>query len=513
MKKYISSVLVASVIYFFTGCTSLDLDPVSSVSDSNYWKTADQYNAFINGLHKRFREHSYNFFILGETRSDVYGDNPFGGEAPQGMERFPYNTLNSENAGLSNYAGFYDNINQLNLYISKAKQTNVIDENTRNYSLGQVHGMRAFYYFQLIRSWGNVIITTEPTLDIDISSLAKPVSPASQVMDLIKADIDESTKYFGSDYSFKGSPAKGQWSKAATLMLKSEVYLWTSRQMNGGTTDAMTAKNALTDIQQNVSSLGLMEKFSDVFDYGQKGNKEIIFAIRNQLKEAPLWTDENGSSRFTSNMLPQNNYLVTYYDEATGEKFNTQTENMFGLIRLGIKKTNFARFSDLDSRKRTTLKGAFNKLENNTLDIVGVYCYKFQGINDAGNSRSMNDDYPIYRYADLLLMLAEAKSLLGEDPAEEINLVRKRAYGQNYDLATIGFPNQAIDKDVNEAILEERFFELMIEGRRWYDLRRFGDEYVFKYTSADKSDSRKLLWPIDKTTLTNNRDLTQTPGY
>ena len=89
------------------------------------------------------------------------------------------------------------------------------------------------------------------------------------------------------------------WSKAATLMLKGEVYLWSGKQMGGGNGDATIAKSALTDIQNNVSVLGLMEKFSDVFAYTEKGNKEIIFAFRNQLKEHELW---NGS--FQVNFLP-----------------------------------------------------------------------------------------------------------------------------------------------------------------------------------------------------------------
>lgn len=125
----------------------------------------------------------------------------------------------------------------------------------------------------------------------------------------------------------------------------------------------------------------------------------------------------------------------------------------------------------------------------------------------------MVDDYPIYRYADLLLMLAEAKYLLNEDPKVEINAVRERAYQGNYDEAMIGFPNKAGDDNIAEAILQERLLEFMFEGKRWYDLRRFGDSYVFNHTTAESSQPKRLLWPIDQTTLTNNRDLQQTDGY
>lgn len=506
MKKTIISLAFAASLFSLGGCTSLDLQPTSSITDEQYWQTADQFDAFMTGIHTRMREHSYNFFVLGETRSDVFGDLPFGGEAPQGMERLPYNTINKENPGLSNYGNFYENINQINLMINRTSRTEIVQEDVKNYLLGQAYGTRAFYYFQLLRSWGDVVVTTDPTVTLDISNLPKAASPAADVMKQIKADIEESTKCFAGNYTIKGN--KSYWSKAATLMLKAEVYLWSSKQMGGGSADASVAKTALTDIQANIPALGLMDNFTDVFAYTGKGNKEIIFAFRCQLKEYDLM---NGS--YSGNLLPQISYLQTYYDAATGEKFNVAKENLFGLMRLGIKKENLKRFDDKDSRKLATLKGAYNKLDNGTLDLVGLYPYKFQGIQDAGNSRSIVDDYPVYRYADLLLLLAEAKAVLGEDPKTEINAVRQRAYGSDYDEKTVGFPNQPIDKDINKALLEERFKEFMVEGKRWYDLRRFGSQYVFEYTLAENGNEKKLLWPIDTKTLTNNTALNQTPGY
>src|SRR5205085_2556715 len=114
----------------------------------------------------------------------------------------------------------------------------------KNYYLGIAHGMRAFYYFQLTRSWGDVVIQTDPVYSIDISSLAKAASPATEVMALIKSDIDKSVTAFATDYSIRNN--KSYWSKAATLMLKAEVNLWTSYR-GGGNNDATTALNALTE--------------------------------------------------------------------------------------------------------------------------------------------------------------------------------------------------------------------------------------------------------------------------
>ena len=115
MKKIIIAMMAAVSLLNFSGCDSLDMEPVSSISDANYWKSPDQFKAFNIGLHGLLRsQSSYNIFVLGEPRSDIYGDQPFGGEATQGVERFSYNTINAEFTGISNFANFYTTLNQIN---------------------------------------------------------------------------------------------------------------------------------------------------------------------------------------------------------------------------------------------------------------------------------------------------------------------------------------------------------------------------------------------------------------
>ncbi len=483
----------------------LDLSPVSSISDNNYWQTPEQVDAFVSGIHIAFRNNTSAFQYLGEMRADIFGTDPgsssaFTGEATQGVERTWNNTLDLDNPGVGNFGNFYFNINQLNLLISKLNQINTVSAANRNYYLGEAHGMRAFYYFQLLRSWGKVIIQTEPTTSIDVSDLAKAASSEDSVMLLIKSDIDNSISNFGPDYSFRNK--KGNWSKAASLMLKAEVYLWTSYR-GGGTADAGTAANALTDIQNNVPGLILLPSYANIFASGNNGNNEIIFAIHNQLNEANL--------PFSGTFLPQSGLIANFYDSVGNRKFDVATDNWGGLLRAPVKIASFRKFSDGDSRKWASIQPAYT-FAGGQYTIAGCFAGKYKGEQNAG-ARAYTNDFPIYRYADLLLLLAEAKTILGQDPSTEINLVRARAYGANYDAGTLGYPNQAIDADPREAILQERFFEFVFEGKRWYDLRRMGDNYVYSYTNIPPSDSYKLLWPLDRTSLTNNRALRQNPGY
>lgn len=110
MKKIFTYLLAGLSLLSFSRCDSLDIEPTSSLAGTAYWKNPDQFTAFNTGLHALLREKSYNFFLLGEPRADIYGDNPIGGEASQGMERLPFNTINKENVGISNYGDMYKTI-------------------------------------------------------------------------------------------------------------------------------------------------------------------------------------------------------------------------------------------------------------------------------------------------------------------------------------------------------------------------------------------------------------------
>jgi len=510
MKKLLYITLMGVMLTGFSGCEklSLDLAPESSVADGNFWQNPEQYESFIAGLHSRLRTYELNFMVLGELRADVFGDTPFSGEATQGWERFWFNTINSENPGISNYAGIYNFINQVNLLIFKTEPAANLTEANKSYYLGQAYGLRAFSYFHLLRSWGKAIIITEPSITFDLNNLARAASSEAEVMELIKSDLQKSEQYFGSNYSFKYSD-KAFWSHAATMMLKAEVYLWSARQMAGGTADATIAKTALTEIQTQLPALGLMTSFKDVFTSSSvpasKNNKEVIFVLRNALLEYQM-----GGGSYASTFLPQSNLIINFWDSISAAKISNAVENYAGgLLRAPVRKSAFWSFRNEDSRKLVSVKGAYTE-NAGVFTLAGCYINKFPGVMDAG-SRKIADDHIVYRYADLLLMLAEAKSLLGENPATEINLVRQRAYGANFSEEVWGYPNQAIDSDFNEALLRERFLEFLGEGKRWYDLCRFGETYVFKYTTA--TEDYQLLWPIDKTTLTNNRLLEQTFGY
>ncbi len=142
----------------------------------------------------------------------------------------------------------------------------------------------------------------------------------------------------------------------------------------------------------------------------------------------------------------------------------------------------------------------------------GSILNKFSGSID-GSVRISDNDVPLYRYADVVLMIAEAKNLLGRDPSGEINQIRQRAYGDSYDESVHGYASGSKVENIR-AILDERYKEFIGEGKRWWDLRRAGASYVFdnvQYLSP--GDEYKLLLPITLDMIGRNPLLEQTPGY
>ena len=523
MKKIFSYIAATVVSLSLAGC--MDLEPTSSITDSNYWKNADQVQTFNQGLYSWVRSYANRYIIWGELRSNIYTGTAFSGEAPQGYERLWNNTLEKSSAVIGNYGGLYTGINQINLMIDKVNEAGYLTEAQKNKYLASSHGLRAFFYFQLLRTYGDVIVYLQHTegKTVDLSKVARKQDPAADVMKQIKADIQASETAYNNDYSFKDG--RMYWSLAATKMLKGEVYLWSGKQMGGGTADYQTALTAYQEVQSH-ADVALLDNFSDVFAYNKKGNKEIIFALHNRENETTLW---NGL--YTS--LVMNKQNVSAYRLHDAIQFS-QSEYLnlslgTGVMRFPLDKQLWTKLylNGNDKRRAGSLADVY---ATDGTTYVGNICNKFHGtLLPGGSSTSWYDDQPIYRYAECLLGIAEAKVLLGQNPATEINQIRSRAYGAAYFNAhpEVQYPNEVStggtpalttffanntfvggDENAEEAVLKERMREFLFEGKRWHDIRLFNK--AVKYSTANNT---RLLWPIDETTLSTNTLLEQTPGY
>ena len=521
MRKTIYYLSIAICLIIANGCDSLELAPEDYYASGNFWQNESQVDGFVLGLHDNLRASYGNMmFLLGEAR----GGTQKTGTGSQGSSLdysspIKNNAFTKETTGISNWLGLYTSILQTNLLIQELTEgTAFLSAEKRNYYLGQAHGLRAFYYFYLYRTYGGVPIIKEVKVmsgRVEAKDLYQARASAKETLDFIKDDINISETSFGNQTQMKNR--KAIWSYYATKMLKAEVYLWSAKVTTGNqspaASDLAEAEAALNDVI-NAPNFELLPSYNDVFDYNEKGNNEVIFSIRFADGEASNFV------HFFSYHIP---ILVNSFYDREGELISTDILDIKSTVvqRHEYKAGLFQSYDDADERKRSIFLDYY--LADGAL--AGTVLKKYNGILNAQGNRSWSDDLVVYRYADALLMMAEVKNMQDASVEEYINEVRERAYGENYDPALHAYTDS--DFSTNElAILHERDKEFVLEGKRWFDIRRMqqtkGGQPLAFSAAANYDDSNPvinpssphlLLWPVDINTLNNDPELTQTEGY
>jgi len=497
MKKlHKISIVFLMACFSVSSCTKdLKLEPISQISAASYWKTENDANGAIYGMYARFRPQTGNMFLWGELRSNDFGPSVGGEPADHGP--LYRNTLNASSP-LPTWLGLYTVIHDANLILKYAPEIKFTSETNKNNILAQAHTMRAFCYFIMVRTWGGVPLVDTPTEGYSESSQRERAT-VEQIFSFIKKDLDAAIALFPNNNFPAGRFA---WSKPAANAVKADVYLWTGKRMNGGNSDFTTALNALNEIE--TSDVSLLTNFASIFDYTNKGNKEIIFAVRYKDQESGESVPYDQSFLHPQSM-PNNKDL----DPATLAVLTGGR----GYSYLQVQPHIRSQFDVKDQRRDASFKEIYiyaGGYPGGAKTYYTTIQTKFDGVIISGQ-RFWYDDYVIYRYGDILLMKAEAKNALGQDPSADINKVRQRAYGANY--SQFVFVNGSKVQN-DELILKERLLETAFEGHYWWDLLRFGK--AFELVPSLQSQVGKdylLLFPIVQSTLSIEPKVKQNPGY
>ena len=528
----------------FTSCNSLDLSPIDSYGSGNYWTKPEHIIGYMDGLHKNLRDQVYQHqYILGEARG---GSSIGSGTSVDGVNisymALKVQNLSSVSPGIENWGNMYGMIANINIFLQKTKEATYMADSEKAYYLAQAYGLRAFYYFDLYRVYGTAPLQLDPNKvfngNFNPEELYEGRASASTLMKQIKSDLDESMKYFGDNNSFdpkNRNNKKGYWSKAATECLMGDVYLWTAKvsvdDNPANEADLIIAKKHLLSVVDNYN-LGLEKKFDDVFDVNNKGNKEIILAVRFAEGEASnnqstIYNMQTGAFR-GGNFRDENGKILdtdTLQTGSTGMQYNE------------YKKELFLKYSKKDVRRDGTFLSVYGK---DDMKLRGTYVRKNIGyFNVATNMRVWNGDAILYRLPWVYLALAEIANMEGDNTSVEkyINLVRERAYPYYEDAnktvwqkTTYGYT--ASDFTANElTILDEKDKEFVQEGQRWWDVCRMtltkgGKHLVFcnegnivgegeenKPILNEATDAHKVLWPIETNMISKDPKVKQTPGY
>ena len=500
MKKYIY-IFIAAIT--FSACESeLELTAPSELTAAGFWDSEEGAKTAHTGLYVNLRDEAGDLWLLGEMRSDIWGGRTY--ESPSN-ENLIESNITIATAPFGGWAGLYQKIHRLNDFIVNVPNITFNDESEKAHLLGQAYGLRAFYYYTLLKTWGGVPIILEPLSDFNPEGLSRARSSESEVMTLVKSDISASLNSFGENNSFWAG-YRNFWSKAATLTLKGDAYIWSGNLMGGGNADFTEAKMAL----QEVASLGvnLEPDFNNLWGVDNENNNEFIFAIQYAKDEAEnFYNSLTGRSTEINPQFNDDGGSMSDFVIAGANRYGPSEE---ALLLLDDNK---------DSRKDATFirlykdnNGGSGYPNYTESKYFGSIYNKFLG-KVVGSERIFENDVPVYRYADVVLMLAEAKNLLGEDPSAEINQIRERAYGSDYNQAVNGYVNGSQIANAN-AILNERYKEFIGEGKRWWDLRRAGNSFVIDNIDfLNPGDEYKLVLPITNDMIGRNPLLEQTPGY
>lgn len=498
--------VISVLVLGLQSCTK-ELDevvPQDAISKDQALKDPNAARTLYHGVYARFRAYNSTFYQLGEMRSDLWVDGLFTESVEGGLQNLYRHNISSLNVPFGDWGGLYNLIFNFNNVIKIIPQT-PLPEAEKNKILAEVHGLRAYVYYTMAMTWGDVPLNTEPIETLtNAAETYKRRTGVDTVLAQVKKDIETSLQLFGSSNTIAPGN-RVYWNRVASLILKGDVFLWTGTHRSGGNADFNVAKTALQEVRNlQGATLDLQTNYADIFDPTKKSNnKEIIFAVNYELQQA-----SNGIfGSFLVNSIQAN---TLSFAQAATPTVSSVYPYVNGANRVGFNLAMINKLTAPPSDQR--INNSFRVMYSNAAPFAprGVLLTKYIGTT-AGTTQVYNNDYPIYRYADVLLLLAEAKTKLGEDPSAEINAIRLRAYGATYTK------HVSVDVAGNmNAILNEYLREFIGEGKRWWALRRAGDSYVYAnlnptYFSA--SSTAKFLLPLSVSMLTADPLLKQTTGY
>lgn len=495
MKKLTTSylrVLPILVIMLTMGCSkTLEEHPVSTIAPENFYKSDADYHAAVNGVFNTLYGSYSNFAMIGPLIISAGAEDVT--SRPVAPELTQYDTFNATTTGtylLQMWQNLYKSINAANAIVSNINGTNTVTPANRKLYEGEARYLRAFCYFHLVRWFGEVpIITTENTLNASNVGQSK----VADIYALILQDLQfaETNLTVAPLLGEKGAPTQ-----PAAKALLADVYLtmagWPLKDVSKYALARDKAKEII-----DMNKYGLEPVIQNLWRTANKlTNKEFIFTFYGLVPNNPShlhqsgrpgeeggWSDYMTEVRFINEFPEGPRKDASFWTVFADAKHTTWQNSTFGLPY--IKKWR-------DGGSGATIEQA------------------------AVNSNDGDGFWPVSRYAEILLIYAEAANMAEGSPSaaalSAVNQVRERASGYNPAIYP-DLPSGMSQADFDAAVLKEREWELAFENKRWFDLVR--KEQVVSANKAlyPKVDAHNQLLPKPATEIGLIKGLTQNTGY
>jgi starch-binding outer membrane protein, SusD/RagB family len=455
------------------GCKEsfLDLAPISNSNANNFYKTRADFDLATSAAYATL----YTFFApqggvsyFSEQMSDnatIY--NVVGNIADK--RAFKDFTLNSSNSMVYTFwQNSYRSLFAVNVVLDKI-QTAELDQAYKTDTIAEMKFLRALYYYYMVQMWGDIPLVKSTLTAEESYQILR--SPKDAVLDFAIEDLKAAAASLPAATSVK---VAGHASKGAAQMLLAKIYL-----LKNNKAEAAKVLNELVASNQ----YSLLPKYSDLWVVSNKNTKESIFEIQYKGGAAgvPL-------SDFYNEYSPFENFSITLF----GGGMNQITDDLYN------------EYEDNDPRRDQTVTTGYNKKDGSFVAIKYPVKWTDKAAPVINNREASSNNFMVFRYADALLMLAEATG-----DAKYLNEVRKRAGLPEY--GSTGYPAKYNSLDL--AIEHERRMELAIEYHRGLDLRRTGRAVAVLGAKGKTLTPEKLLMPIPEIVRQQNKAITQNSGY
>ena len=457
------NILSIFILISFMSCSKefTDLSPISERNTGSFYTSANDFEVALAGVYNTLLSQGvYNeaIWIMNDLRSDItFWD--AGGLAAAIVRYDDFEETTIDYVGRDSWIAHYKGIGRANSVIGRIEDVDM-DASQKARIVGEAKFLRSLLYYNLATTFGNVplVLNEATSADDDKENVQVPVA---QIYSQIAADLTEA------ESSLPSTAKGGRATKGAAAALLGKVYLTQG--------DKTSAASAL----KRVSGYSLVDNYADLWGVENEFNTESIFEVSYESGYGVL------GNLYTSAMNTELGATVT-----SGPR-NFPTKSLISSYEAG------------DTRFEASIAGIGSEAVGFAADGAG-WCIKYGTTNPSTDNDGPNN-WVVLRYADVLLMLAEA---LGESTESYgyINQVRARA--------GLGAISSSTTGTFAEKLLQERKVELAFEGHRWPDLKRFGVAASVMSSDQRAIDIRgRLNLAIPQREMDINPDFVQNPGY
>ena len=485
MKLKYNLIAIALLGFSFSSCSDfLEQNPQTDLSENDFYKTADDILSAVNGAYSSLQEGDIygNWYVFGEIPSDNTRNQLSGSVTT--LTEFDQFYIDTQNSMIANFwKAAYKVINRTNTVLGRIDGIEINTELANRYKL-ECKFIRALMYFNLVRVYGDVpLVLKEISISESYDILREP---KENVYNQIIADLKEAQ-----DLPVSYSTAEdGRATQGAAKALLANVYMTLHKYAEAETILAEIINSGQYSLLENTPGSLNIDGYKNVFSPVNHNSKEGIFEIQF------LKGGYGEGSNYANNFAPENSGTNVVAVGGTGGN-NIPEMDIYNAYEEGDLRRDFS-----------MSLGYYDNRKNNEW-VESRYVCKFMDVPYQNNDASNN--YPVIRYADVILMYAEALNQNGKtaEACKYLNMTRRRGFGyQTTETSPVDL--QTTDKAQFALMVEqERRVELAFENHRWFDLIRTGRAVEVMKSKGFSLNETNLICPIPQKQIDVNPKLTQ----